>query len=539
MGPLVLSGFMATGKTVVGRTLALRLGVPFVDTDEVIAAQAGRSVPELWQAEGEEAFRARELGVVTELLARYGGKDHGAAPTAVLALGGGAVTRRDLRHRLLDGAFVVTLTAHPSVSAARAGDVSTRPNLRGATGGSAEAVAHRAAFLLEQRADAYAEAHATVATDERTVDDVVDCILAAASRDLQVVALGLRSYVVELVHDAPKTLSDTLASLGPSSVLAVTDAHVLRARGAALAEALGALAVNATTLTLPPGEAHKTLATVSTLWDGALAAGADRDTVVAAFGGGVVGDLAGFAAATLLRGVRFVQVPTTVLAMVDASVGGKTGFDHSVGKNLVGAFHQPSAVVADIGHLATLPARERSAGLAEAVKIGLTHDGVLLDDLEAHGAALAAGDPQGLRRVIRRAVSAKARVVRDDEREAGPRALLNLGHTAGHALEAAGGYRKLLHGEAVAVGMVLEMALAARRGLTPPALVERVTAILRALGLPTTVPAADLRAALPFLATDKKRSGRRLSFPVVASPGDARVERVPFDDTFGATLLAR
>src|SRR5581483_9972346 len=192
--------------------------------------------------------------------------------------------------------------------------------------------------------------------------------------------------------------------------------------------------------------------------------GVDRDALVVAFGGGVVGDLAGFAAACLLRGVRFVQAPTTLLAMVDSSVGGKTGFDHPAGKNLIGAFHQPSAVVADLAHLRTLPARERTAGLAEVVKIAVATDGALLDRVERDAAALGRGEAGALLPVVREAIAAKIRIVRDDEREAGARALLNLGHTVGHALEAHGGYAALLHGEAVALGLIAEMSAAAALG---------------------------------------------------------------------------
>jgi shikimate kinase/3-dehydroquinate synthase len=310
-------------------------------------------------------------------------------------------------------------------------------------------------------------------------------------------------------------------------VVVVTDSNVQRARGQAFDVALRALAIDVVRVTLPPGEIYKTLATVSTIWDGALAGKVDRDAVVLAAGGGVVGDLAGFAAACLLRGVRFVQAPTTLLAMVDASVGGKTGFDHPTGKNLVGAFHQPSAVVADLEHLQTLSARERRAGLAEVAKIALATDGGLLAELERTASALAAGDVAALLPIVRSAIDAKIRVVRDDERESGARALLNLGHTVGHALETHGGYSRWLHGEAVALGTVVELRATATLGLTPPDLPARAAALFEALGLPSKVSASEVAASWRFVSGDKKRAGTQLKLPVVTAPGVSHVEKVP------------
>jgi shikimate kinase/3-dehydroquinate synthase len=513
MRPIVLSGFMATGKSTVGPRLAARLDVPFVDTDAEIERAAGKSIPDLWREGGEAAFRAREAALVEELL-------RGGVPK-VIAFGGGTVTVKRARRLALDRAHVVTLTASPETIAARIPDIAGRPNL--ALGGDPVA---RATELLAERAEAYAECHLALSSEGLDVDAVVDAILALVRRDPLVVPLGARSYVIDLCADEPARLTDAIAGCAPSSVVVVTDSNVQRARGAAIEAALHPLAIAGTRVTLPPGEKQKTLASVSTIWDAALGAGVDRDALFLAAGGGVVGDLAGFAASCLLRGVRFVQVPTTLLAMVDASVGGKTGFDHPAGKNLVGAFHQPSAVVVDLGHLATLPARERTSGLAEVVKIALTSDAALLERLEASAPALARGDLEALRPVVRAAIEAKVRVVRDDERESGPRALLNLGHTLGHALEAHGGYGRWLHGEAVSLGVVAELEACARLGWTPPALVQRARALLSALGLPTAVDRAELAASWPYVGADKKRAGATVRLPVVAAPGESRIERV-------------
>ena len=517
MRTIVLSGFMATGKSTVGPLVAERLGVPFVDTDDLIAREAGKPIPVLWREEGEAAFRARESALVAKLL--------DDPEPRVIAFGGGTVTVRATRRLALDRALVVTLCATPETILARVKDVTSRPNL------AALDPLERARELLEQRAEAYAECHLALATDGVDPDHLADNVLALAARDPLVVPLGARTYTIDVCNDEPTRLTDAIARCGPSSVLLVTDANVQRARGAVVEAALAPLALPGTRVTLSAGERHKTLSNVGVIWDAALGAGVDRDAlVVAAVGGGVVGDLAGVAASALLRGVRFVQVPTTLLAMVDASVGGKTGFDHPTGKNLIGAFHQPSAVVADLAHLRTLPARERVAGLAEVVKIALTCDAPLLSLLERDARALVEGDVAALLPVVRAAVAAKIRVVRDDERESGARALLNLGHTVGHALEAHGGFSRYLHGEAVALGTVAELAAAQALGLTPASIVERARALFVSLGLAVAVPRAELIASWPFVASDKKRVRGALRLPVVTAPGVAHVERITLPD---------
>ena len=523
MRSVVLSGFMGTGKSTVGPPLAARLGVPFVDTDSELERMTHKSVPELWRLEGEASFRAREGELVDRLLVE------GAAK--VISFGGGTVTVERARRLAIDRALVVTLTAEPETVVARTPDVAARPNL--ALGDSPVA---RARELLAQRAAAYGECHLALSTDALDPDAVVDAIAALVDRNPVLVPLGVRSYAIDICAERPSRLTDAVARCAPSSIVLVTDSNVQRARGAAIEAALRPLAIQTMRIALPPGEKHKTLASVSTIWDAALGAGVDRDALIVAAGGGVVGDLAGFAAACLLRGVRFLQVPTTLLAMVDSSVGGKTGFDHPTGKNLLGAFHQPSAVVADLAHLATLPPRERTAGLAEIAKIALVVDAALLDRVEVHHGALARGDVGELMSVVRASIEAKVRVVRDDERETGPRALLNLGHTIGHALEAHGGYGRWLHGEAVALGTVAEMRATSALGLTPPALVERATAIIASLGLPTHVPHPDLAAAWHFVASDKKRARDDIRLPVVTAAGRAHVQRVALSDLRSAVL---
>jgi shikimate kinase / 3-dehydroquinate synthase len=516
MRSVVLSGFMATGKSTVGRLVAAELGLPFVDTDDLVLGNAtaeghrARSVGELFADEGEARFRDRERRVILPLLAEETAR--------VIAFGGGAVTSPPVRHAALEAATVVTLLAAPETIARRVESIAERPNL------GASSPIDRARDLLALRREAYAECHASITTDGKTPEEVARRIVEHAREDAVAVPLGSRSYSVELCDGDPTVLARAIARLAPSRVITITDENVDRARGKWLTTALGG--ANDLRIVLPPGETNKTLATVSTIWDTVLAAGIDRNALVLAFGGGVVGDLAGFAASTLLRGLRCVQIATSLLAMVDSSVGGKTGFDHRVGKNLLGAFFQPSRVVIDLEHLTTLPERERAAGLAEVVKIALVRDAPLHAFLEANADAIARADRTVLREMVRRAVTAKMRVVREDETETGVRALLNLGHTVGHALEAHGGYAKWLHGEAVAIGTVLELEATERLGLTPAGTSTRARDLLSRFGLPVEAPHEAVALSWPFVASDKKRAGDGVKLPIVEDVGRARVEKI-------------
>jgi 3-dehydroquinate synthase len=297
----------------------------------------------------------------------------------------------------------------------------------------------------------------------------------------------------------------------PSLVAIVSDSRVARLHGEGLLRELRRLGVRATLLAFPAGERHKTRETKARLEDRLATAGLGRDGLVVGLGGGVTGDLAGFLAATWHRGVPFVQAPTTLIAMLDASIGGKVGVNHPRGKNLVGAFHPPLAVYADTTTLDTLPAREFRSGLAEAVKCGVIADRGLFRLLERESAGLLRREPRAALRVIRGAVAVKARIVSLDERETGPRMLLNFGHTLGHALEAAGGFR-MRHGEAVALGMVLEARIARRMGLLPAEDAERIEGLLRALRLPVAPPGfgPSPRAILEAAGRDKKARGGKL-----------------------------
>jgi 3-dehydroquinate synthase len=335
------------------------------------------------------------------------------------------------------------------------------------------------------------------------------------------VALGERSYRIRIGTGLLDDASEWRDSLRGRHALVVTDAHVAplyldRLRG-------GLAPHKHDALVLPAGESSKTLANTERIFDALAALGANRDGAIIALGGGVIGDLAGFAAACWMRGIDLVQMPTTLLAMVDSSVGGKTGVNVDAGKNLVGAFHQPRAVIADTGTLATLPPREYAAGLAEVVKYGAIGDASFFAWLESSADALLANEPDALAEAIAFSCAYKAGVVARDERETGERALLNFGHTFGHALEAERGYGELLHGEAVAIGMVAAATLSARLGLARAEDADRLVRLLARFGLPTTLPPTSADALLARMRLDKKNVGGRIRLILWRGIGKAEI----------------
>ncbi len=342
------------------------------------------------------------------------------------------------------------------------------------------------------------------------------------------VALGERAYDIEIGEGLLDFAGEALAEVLPRPrTLVVTDENVARLHLPALLESLEMFDIEARTLVLPAGEATKSFARLQEVTEAILAAELERSDLIVAFGGGVIGDLAGFAAAVTRRGMGFVQIPTTLLAQVDSSVGGKTGINCRYGKNLIGAFHQPALVLADTGVLDTLPRRELLAGYAEVVKYGLLGDADFFDWLETHGTALLDGDMEARRKAVAHCCRMKADVVAADEREAGRRALLNLGHTFGHALETALGYDgTLLHGEAVAIGMAQAFRFSEKLGLCPPGEADRVAAHLRSAGLPVDVRAIHNRLPgaeelVAIMRQDKKAKGGRLVFVLVRGIGEA------------------
>lgn len=523
-----LIGFPAAGKTTVGTLVAAALGRDFVDLDDAIAARAGGTPAATLVAADEADFRRREAEALAALAAD-------AAPH-VIATGGGAAAWGDNVDRMRAAGFVVTLAVDLDAALARAETSGPRPLL-----GQSRAALES---MYRRRASAYRRAHAVVSTDERTPDavaaDVVALVRRAEARPGAAawVSLGERSYPV-VVDDTP--LRAALAPfVRPGKAALVVDAN-LAAWVDAYRDALAAGGADVHVEVVPAGEASKSLDMFGRLAGALIGAGLDRWGTVWALGGGVIGDLAGFVAATLYRGVDVVQLPTTLVAMTDSAIGGKTAVDVPAGKNLLGAFHQPRLVHAHTPTLDTLPPRERRAGFGELWKYALL-DGDALWDAVAALAPWAAGDtaptPPGAVAVIERAAALKAAIVSRDERErppvsmtpgapppgggAGERALLNLGHTVGHAIEAAAGW-SLLHGECVGLGLVAMARISHRLGLAGADLEPRITAALAATGLPTDLAPWLIPEILARVTVDKKRRGTHIGFVACATAGDCRV----------------
>jgi shikimate kinase/3-dehydroquinate synthase len=527
---IVLVGLMGAGKTSIGRRLATRLGLPFRDADAEIELAAGLTVSELFARFGEAAFRDGERRVVQRLL---------SGPPIVLATGGGAFMDPQTRAAVRRSAVCVWLRCPLPVLVQRVSGRSHRPLLADVD------PAERLAELARARHPLYAEADIVIDCEEESPDVTTTEVLAALTAwrapDRLTVALSRTTYDVVVGENLLARAGALLAPVLPQKrCVVVTDTNVAALHLPALRAGLAEAGFIVHELVVPPGEASKSLTSFADLAERVLALGIERRTAILALGGGVVGDLAGFTAATLLRGLPFVQVPTTLLAQVDSSVGGKTGVNTSAGKNLVGAFHQPHAVLADTAVLATLPVRELRAGYAEIAKSALIGgadtargDADFFAWCEANGAAVVGGDPAAQAEAVLRTCAFKAAVVGADEREEAPndgRALLNLGHTFGHALEAEVGYSgALLHGEAVAIGTSLAFRLSARLGLCPDDDAERVAAHLNEVGLATDLRLLNRRFSaarlIDHMRRDKKTRDGALTFVLARGIGQAFTSR--------------
>ena len=513
---LVITGFMGSGKSAVGRLVAERLGRPFVDMDAVLAQRLGMSVPDVFARLGERFFRREEAALCRELAAQGG---------MVIATGGGALVDRANREAMAASGTLVCLTASADTLWERLSGTLDRPML-----GSADRRA-RLETLLAVRKPAYDEIPHQVSTDGLALEQVASRVeqiarLADAHRERSlVVRYPGGSYPIFLTHGGLAGLGSYLQSrrlCGP--VLVITDSNVGRQWADPARAAIEAAGLSCHLFSFAAGESSKNLQTVQNLIEHMVATGLGRDTTVVALGGGVVGDTAGLVASLYMRGVPFVQVPTSVLAMIDSSVGAKVAVDLPVGKNLVGAFKQPHLVLVDTALVDTLPMAERAAGLAEAVKAGIIADPKLFEMLE--------GESYELGEVIERSLRVKIEVVEADPFERDRRAVLNLGHTFAHAYEALSHY-SLRHGEAVAIGLVLAARLAASRNLCAEDLTSRVRACLARLGLPTEPPAAAPEAVIAAMRTDKKRLSGRLRLVLPLGIGSVRV----VDDLSEAELL--
>jgi shikimate kinase/3-dehydroquinate synthase len=516
--PIFIIGFMAAGKSTVGPMLAARLSRRWVDLDAHVEAQAGKPIAAIFELEGEMGFRRRESAALAQLL---DGRD------LVVSCGGGAPAFGDNLARMRARGLTCGLLVGLDEVLARVGaEVSSRPLL--AAGRS------EAERLFNERQEIYRSAELVVDTSGRDPAAIADELARRARLRLGDVRLAVASGAVP-IHLAPLASAGELAAeLLPDvrTAAVVSDENVARAgHAAAAAASLTAAGIRTVDVTVPPGEASKTLAEVERVASACIAGGLDRRSAIVAVGGGVVGDLAGFVAAVLYRGVACAQLPTTLLAMVDSAIGGKTGVDLPAGKNLAGAFWQPAFVLADVATLATLPPRELRAAFGEVLKYALLDDAELFERLERAGAPPL---PE-LAMLVARCAAQKARVVAADERETrGLRATLNLGHTVGHAIEHASNYT-LLHGECVALGLVAAAEISERLGIAAPGLAARVAAVLRRLGLDADLGPWRRREVLAQAGADKKRQGAKIAFQAIRNVGTVERADVTVDEL--GTLL--
>jgi shikimate kinase/3-dehydroquinate synthase len=383
--------------------------------------------------------------------------------------------------------------------------------------------------LWKNAANSFNEAHKVVQYDKEKLTSIVGEVAAAWQRCPVAVAAAERSYRVDVGRGITEQCSLENLS-GHTTLLLITDSNVDRLHGTRIANAIQATGARLVKTVFAAGEEQKHLGTLSEIFEQAQRGGVDRSTTVVAVGGGVVTDIAGFAAATWMRGLRWAAFPTTLLGMVDASVGGKTAVDFGEAKNAVGAFWQPSAVVCDVDWLKTESDRNFCSALAEVVKTAIIGDAELFSILENEGDSIVRRDPDLMIDVVRRCVRVKARIVGLDERESGLRAVLNLGHTIGHALEAKAGFAHWSHGEAVSLGLVAALRLGERLGITPSDTAARVVQLLRSLGLPAGLASSDLVAATELIAHDKKRAGSKLRFVFVKGIGDVNTQWLLLED---------
>jgi 3-dehydroquinate synthase len=504
MPHIFLYGPSGVGKTTVGKILAGSLNLPFIDSDRVIESDAGLPIPELMEKQGEPRLRDVETAALKQIV-----KDR----ESVVALGGGALLREENRSLIENNGKVVLLKAAPSTLLERLqSDSHQRPLLSGD-------LTTRLTSYLKSRAEHYDSFPWKVHVDDKTVEQAAHQIQVILGR-YHLSAMGEYDALVQ--NGGIEDLGDSLKSRSLGGPVVLTDENVSGFHAESIVSSLREVGFTPKVIVIPAGEAHKNLETVQTLWREFLAAGLDRKSTVVALGGGAIGDLAGFAASTFMRGVNWVVVPTTLLAMVDASLGGKTVFDLPEGKNLIGSFYPPKLVVADPRLLDTLPEAELISGLAEVVKHGIISDPELFL-LCTRGLDWVKKNRE---EVVKRAVAVKIKIIEEDPYERGFRAVLNLGHTVGHAVELVSGFR-LRHGEAVSIGMVAEARLAERLTVAGKGLTEAIRAPLSQLGLPVRIPKnLSQQEIIRAMKVDKKKSNGVVRFALPVEIGKVELVEV-------------
>ena len=536
---IILGGFMATGKSSVGRRLAIVLGYDFLDLDTLIAAEEGMPISQIFTTRGETAFRALETRMVERVAGRTG---------CVLATGGGTIVNPRNLDALKRSGVVVALTADPDTILARIGPTEDRPMLWG--GDKRE----RVRLLLEQRADAYAKADLIVDASAHTIDHVVNHILDFLSLHHVIarrttinlpsmaesfrISLGPRSHEVIIGPGLLGEVGRLIKDLGLAQTgILLTNPNDHRLFGDRVVRCLADAGFSVTCVEFTEREESKGLETLGWLYQQMAAQRLERRSPVFALGGVVTGEMAGFAAATYLRGLPLIHIPTSLIAQVDTSIGGKVAVNLPEGKNLVGAFHQPRQVIADVETLASLAGRDFRAGLAEVVKIAAIRDRELFEYLEKNVEEVLSQDLRALVRFVRRACEIKASIVEADEWETDVRSILNFGHTVGHAVEAATGYQGPNHGEAVAMGMVVAANIAVRRKICSVEALDRLKKLLQAFRLPTSL-LIDAGEVLRFVRYDKKIQDRHVRFVLLRGIGDSVVTSLDSLDELEEALKA-
>jgi shikimate kinase / 3-dehydroquinate synthase len=506
MNHIFIYGPPGSGKTTIGEMLARHLVLPFIDLDLVIETNTGTSIPKIMERKGESDFRDLETATLKAVITRE---------ESVIALGGGSLLRDDNREIVEDNGRVVLLKAERDTLLNRLNsDSNKRPLLMGDLRG-------KLSSLLAKRGKHYNSFPLSVHVDGKTAEQNVHHIQIVLGR-YHLSAMGQYDVIVQI--NGLEQIADLLYRRGLKNPIVVTDENVVKLHAGKVIASLRDSGINPNVLTVPVGEAYKTLDTMGKLWHGFIDNGLDRKSTVIALGGGVVGDLAGFAAATFMRGVSWVAMPTTLLSMVDASLGGKTGFDLPEGKNLIGSFFPPKLVLADPQVLKTLPEVELISGLAEVVKTGIISDPELFN-LCAYGLDWV---KDHLEEIVKRAMAVKIQIIEEDPYERGFRAALNFGHTVGHAVELVSRFQ-LRHGEAVAIGMVAEAKLAERLTVAGKGVSEAIAETLSELSLPIRIPKELPREELiRAMRVDKKKSNGIIRFSLPAEIG--RVELVEVEN---------
>ena len=496
---IFIYGPPGVGKSTCGKLLAQDLGMPFIDLDQKIEEKAGIDIPSIFKRDGEAGFRLLESSTLAEIIDQ---------PTAVVSLGGGALLDPSNRELAEQNGRVICLNASHQYLTKRLGaNKNRRPLLK----------YDNLVKLLQKRQSHYDSFPLAIHTDGLSLQECVQTILLLIGI-YRISGMG-SEYTVHIGFDILQNLAGLLSTANLQEPLAlVSDSNVAHHYSQSIIDILNANGIKASHITFPAGENNKTLDTVTSIWHELLEMQMDRRGTVIALGGGVANDMVGFAAATFMRGVSWVSLPTSLLAMVDASIGGKTGVNLPNGKNLIGAFYPPALVLADTETLSTLPKEEIISGMAEVVKHAIIDDADLFEQCSA-------GIPQSTEQwtlLVKRAAAVKINIIQKDPFEQGRRAALNLGHTIGHAIEKNSNF-SIRHGEAVAIGLVAEARLAEHISLASPGLAEQISIVLSEIGLPTSIPDnIDRKQILHTMQYDKKRRGSNILFALPAAIGDVR-----------------